>query len=635
LACIGALGDTQVSPMRTKSWLSCLLIVGMVACGDDDDGQTGEPDADIEDSGDRPREDGGQTERDSGDELEPEPDASRDSGDEPEPEPDASDPEPEPDAGVDAGEPLTLGGLTVTVEPEEHELDLFGQPGHRFWFEVSEEQMEALNQGQYGGGGGGYGDIYWPGAASNAFFADHLLIEDVVTGEVADYGKVEIDLVGGSTYRQWTPQSIPNVRVDSNEFNKDTRLGTFEHLRLNNSVIGTIFGEAMVHRVFLALDYPALRSSHVFLGGSVWGEHTWVPMTLVEMYKRRFCRDNEALLGGSCENMWEFAGDLGGDYGGGYGSQIPKEWCQVNECDNTRLVETMAALADAPRGAGFKEAMEPFIAWDLFHRFQCISWILHIGDSALQGGNNTVLIERDTDHKLIWAPYSVDISTATEWSGATPLTGVTSVAVGCQRDRECWADTIAVCEEAIMAFDELNPEEMVDELITTLTELDMMRFGDDDRGERMRTWYEKRQANLSMELEQYRYLPDDHGNCEGDMVLCGDGGCGTPEACETRQCSAGAAKCESTGSCYYPEEGDFCPECTEEAPYFCRVTDTCVPNEQVCADACEEQGNGYVWCELARQCLPAFVCELGGGGMGGIDMGGGMAIPGAIARPDP
>ena len=30
---------------------------------------------------------------------------------------------------------------------------------------------------------------------------------------------------------------------------------------------------------------------------------------------KRFCRDNEELLGGTCENMWEFPGDLGN--GGG------------------------------------------------------------------------------------------------------------------------------------------------------------------------------------------------------------------------------------------------------------------------------------------------------------------------------
>jgi hypothetical protein len=617
--------------MRTNPWLSLLVVLGLIACGDDAGNNAAEPDADIEDGGTEPRSDGGRPEPDSGDD--PEPDASRDSGDEPEP--DAGDPTPVDDAGadagtdaaVDAGEPaLTLGGLTVTVDPEEHELDLFGEPGHRFWFEVSEEQLAALNTGNSGGGG----DIYSPGRGSNAFFAHHLLIENVVTGDVADYGKVEIDLVGGSTYRQWTDATIPNVRIDANELDKDTRIGSFEHLRLNNSVVGTIFGEALVHRVFRALGYPALRSSHVFLGGSAWGEEIWVPMTLVEMYKRRFCRDNEDI--GSCENMWEFAGDLGGDYGG-IGSDVPREWCQVNDCDNTRLVETSHALAEAPRGAGFKEAMDPFISWDHFHRFQCISWILSISDSALQGGNNVVVIERDSDHKLIWAPYSVDISTATEWGGdSPPLTSSNSVAMGCQRDPDCWADTIAACDDLIMAFDELNPEEVVDGLVTTLTDLDMMRYGDEARGERMRSWYAKRQTQLITELEQYRYLPDEDGNCADGMVRCGDGGCGTAEACEDRRCRVGATICESTNGCYYPEY-EYCPECTEEAPYFCRLNDSCVADEQVCIDACAEQGEDYVWCELVQECMPSYYCEeYGGGGgmggMGGIDMGGGIVRPG-------
>jgi hypothetical protein len=629
-------------------WLACLLFVGLVACGDDDNnGGSGDADVDAEveerDSGDEPREDSGDPEPDASDE--PEPDASHDAGDEPEP--DASEPDPEPDAGVDAGEPIVFGGLTVTVDPEDHELDLFGTPGHRFWFEVSEEQMEKVNND----GGGGYpcpecgGDIYTPGGSnSNATYADHLVVENAETGEAADYGKVEIALVGESTRRAWDPNTIPNVRVDANEFEKDTRIGTYEHLRLNNSLVGSIFKEAMAHRIYRALDYPALRSSHAFMSAPVWGEHVWVPMTLMEMYKRRFCRDNQDTIGGSCENMWEFPGDLGGGYypypgggfpGGGGGQQeVPADWCQVSECDNTRLVETMAALAEAPRGEGFKEALDPFISWDHFHQFQCLSWILWTGDDPLHNTNNNLIIERDTDHKLVWAPYSVDIHASfPEWGYVnTPLTGQNVVALGCQSDPTCWEDTIATCEDLIVRFDDLNPEEMVDELVTTLTDLNMMRYGDDERAETLREWYAWRQTVLADELEQYRYLPDEYGNCPNDLIRCGDGGCGTEEACEDRQCEAGYTMCEAAGRCL--DRYEHCPECTETSPFYCHVLQSCVLDAQACADACDyEWGGQYVWCEQLNQCVEYYYCEVseddagvigfaGNGGFGGI--GGGI-----------
>ena len=176
-----------------------------------------------------------------------------------------------------------------------------------------------------------------------------------------------------------------------------------------------------------------------------------------------------------------------------------------------------------------------------------------------------------------------------------------------------------------MAFDELNPEEMVDDLVTTLTDLDMMRYGDEARGERMRTWYAMRQTQLSAELEQYRYLPDEQGNCADGMILCGDGGCGTPEACEGRRCHVGATFCESTNSCYYPEYGDYCPECTEEAPYYCRLNESCVADQQACNDVCAEQGEGYVWCEPVQECIPSFYCDQYGGG------GGGRGFPDSLA----
>ena len=345
---------------------------------------------------------------------------------------------------------------------------------------------------------GGDGDIYTPGELEEeATFADHLVIQDAVSSSVADYGKVEVALVGESTFRKWSRSQIPNLRVDANEFQDGLLLGGFEHVRLNNGLVGSIFREHLAHRIFRALGYPALRSTFAFLGSNVWGPDVWVPMTLIEVYKKRFCRDNRELLGGTCENMWEFQGNAGD-------GQLPTDACQLSECDNTRLDELRSTLADVTPGPGFATALDAIIDWPRFHAFQCLGWILSTGDDALRNSNNNLVIERVEDRKLVWAPYSVDISAGQSWYRDTPLLGTSIVARGCQSDPACWAATYAVCEELLIKFDELNPEQLVDETVSTLTAHAMMRPDDLERAAELREWFVARQLSLPGVLENFR-----------------------------------------------------------------------------------------------------------------------------------
>jgi hypothetical protein len=278
----------------------------------------------------------------------------------------------------------------------------------------------------------------------------------------------------------------------------------------------------------------------------------------------------------------------------------------------------MDVLAATPPGEGFEEALDPYIDWQRHHEFQCLSWIMWTGDDPIHGGNNNLIIERDTDHKLIWAPYSVDISAGQDWYINVPLPGTTMIPVGCQRDPECWADTIATCEDMIMRFDELNPEEMVDDMVTTLTDLDMMRYGDDERAEQLREWYVWRQSVLSEELERFRFLPDGNNQCPEGLELCGDETCGTAEQCAERRCQLGQLFCESTQGCYSPDFDEICPDCDAETPFFCTWTQACVTEPQVCADACEENPE-FTWCESINDCVFHESCFDGGDSDGGVE----------------
>jgi hypothetical protein len=525
--------------------------------------------------------------------------------------------------GGDAG--LPFGGLVPDTAFEAQDIDLFGVPGHRFWVEISDEQVVRMNGSSYGGPGpiadglgqvlaagdplyeqlardgffpGVEGDIYTPGDPHT--FADHVVVQDADTGSIADYGKVEVKLVGESTGRSLDFAHIPNLKLDTDEFEMDKRIGDFEHIRLNNGLVGSIFRETIAHRVYAALGYPALRASWAFLGTNVWGPDTWVPMVLVEVYKRKFCHHNAELLGGDCENMWEFPGNVGGELG----NQVPDSACQVSECDNTRLEQLIDRVASTPAGAGYKEALADLVDWDRFHQFQCLSWMMWTGDDPIHNGNNNLIIERD-DGKLIWAPYSIDISAGQDWYTNVPLTGSSPMAIGCQADPACWADTIAACEELIPRFDALDPESLVDEAVATLTELGMMREGDEQRAEDLRAWYVERQTQLPEELERYRYLPDEFGNCPEGLQLCGDGGCGTEEQCIERSCPLGQRWCDSRQMCIGQYEA--CTNCPEDRPLYCYLSSTCVPTQEDCWATCEATP-GFTYCAVFNSCVEVGTC---------------------------
>jgi len=478
------------------------------------------------------------------------------------------------DAGTTPG-PKVIGGLTIDTKATDQKLDLFGVAGHRFWIEVSDDQRELMNNAQAGfGGGGGWGgpggikiddlpvhakpapppepgggmgdialpgngggngldagvDAGWiptddgfgnpylpPGVGEERTHADHVVVQDAVAGSVADYGRIEVKLVGQSTFQPWTTRTIPNLRFDMDEYKKGLLLGDFEHFRLNNNSVGKIFREVLAHGVYRALGYPALRATHAFLGSNVWGEGNWIPMTLIEVYKQKFCEDNQQALGGSCVNMWEFGSDI--TY-----LEPNADYCQLKSCNDERLLALSKAVGATPPGPGFKSSLESFIDWDRFHQFQCMSWIMWSTDDAIRG-NNTVIVERD-DGRFVWLPYSIDISTGLGGAYDVPLYGYTSVATGCQADPECWKDTIATCEDMIEKFDALNPERMADESIASLTKLGMLREGDEARGQSIRSWYAWRQKGLKKELERYR--EPQNPNCPEGTCPNYDAGVGFP-----------------------------------------------------------------------------------------------------------
>jgi len=342
-----------------------------------------------------------------------------------------------------------------------------------------------------GGGSSGY---YYYEVGSSDTYADNLVVQDAVTGATADYGKVQLGVVGESTGMTWTPTSIPNLSVDMDEFQDGLTVGGVEHLRLNNGMISSIFREALALAVFRELGYPAPRTRFAWAASPVWGDDTQVPYTLVESYRKEgFCVENAEAFGGGCANIWEGVGDI---------SSIGTS-CQEKECDNTNLDALMQVMTDNPRDV--YTATAGIIDWGMVQEHLCLDWILWIGDDPYHNQNNVVLVE-GMDGLFRLLPYSTDISAGQEWYQNTSLYGNNSLAGACVHDAECWAATIATCEADIDAFQALDPVAMVNDEYQLLSDNGMLRDGDEETFAYLLAWYTTRstEGNLEAELEDYR-----------------------------------------------------------------------------------------------------------------------------------
>jgi hypothetical protein len=209
----------------------------------------------------------------------------------------------EGDTGEPAVDPYADLPVAPTMSANQLPADVLGQDDNTWWLKVSESTLSDINAPWLGGGSYGYGEYEVGGGGGGG--TENLLII-TPEGEVADYGQVGLKLIGQSTGAPWTSSTIPNFRLDADEYVEGQRFGEVEHIRLNNAGVGTMFGEASSLIVFRAMDVPAARTAYAWAGGSGWeDDELLVPMLAREAYKRDFCEDNAELLGGGCKTIRE------------------------------------------------------------------------------------------------------------------------------------------------------------------------------------------------------------------------------------------------------------------------------------------------------------------------------------------
>lgn len=376
--------------------------------------------------------------------------------------------EPQPAAPDAALPPPPVDAVPFT-------LDLFAG-GHTLRFAVSQEQAEAMERTTFDNE---MADEYSLGGAS---WADDLQVTNASTGATKHYGKIELRFVGQSTRRPWA--RIPNFRLDMDEFTPGQQLAGYEHLRLNNGQVSGIYREAIANRVWATLGYPTPRIGFAWAEApGQWGTIR-VPYTLVEVYKRAWCE--RAFGAGNCKNMWEGVGSF----------RDVARHCQINNCENTRMDEMVSVLENTPMTPGYEAALAPYIDWDAYRSFQCLSWITGTGDDLVHNNNNIVPVER-ADGKFQFLPYSIDISAGQQWYPQVGLLGQTPLAMGCQNDPQCWRAMLARCDALLTAFEQARVvETIVDPVVAEVARFGMEREGDTARAELLRAWYGNRAAEL-------------------------------------------------------------------------------------------------------------------------------------------
>lgn len=436
-------------------------------------------------------------------------------------------------AACDGQPEVNQPAATPDAGAGEFDFDLFGVVGHELRFEVSAEQALQMEETGFDPGSE---DEYEIGGGT---YADDLVVSDRADGESHSFGKVELKLVGESSYRPW--KRIPNLRVDVDEFQEGQTLDGVEHVRLNNGQVGGIYREAIALRVWDALGYTVLRSSHVWVRApNQWGAEVRVPYTVVEVYKPDWCARS---MPSGCGNIWESVGEL---------DSLPGQ-CQFDDCDDRRLEQLIDQVAVTSYGPGFAAALDEWIDWDAFRSFQCLSWITATGDDYLHNNNNLVVVERG-DGKFQLLPYSIDISAGQEWYPDVKLIGSSKLATGCQNDPTCWQALLGRCDQLLDDYEQLDVvATIVDPVVTGVAHAGMNRQGDDSRGEEVRDWYRARAAELRADSIW------DATPCLG------------PETCADRD----DGKTDCQGVCVEPGENcweDGCPD-----GYWCSKSGECIP----------------------------------------------------------
>jgi uncharacterized membrane protein YgcG len=414
--------------------------------------------------------------------------------------------------GGDTGElpdvyPSNLPECDEIVALPDLEIDLFGQDGHLFYFEVTPKMRLSMDNRACDFGGGG--PVYELGGEEEGCPPSAFNVRVVAQGGTvcADTGKVELDLPGQSSWRFW--REIPNFKLDVSEF-QDQKFKTGDKtVRMNNGQAdSTIVREATALAIWRAMGYPAPPTRFVKTQSNVW-DYDFEPgvfaaHVMVQPYKKAFFAQNLP----DVTSVWEGEGNPFGGF-----TNFECEWSKADNCDDRALKEIVNVVEEAPRGAGFMAATASVIDWPSIHQNQCLSALTNTGDDWIHNGGNNTVIALSKNGKIMYLPYSTDISGGHPWYPDTPYDAPNyyyygrdqNLAQRCAEDPECRAQALDTCDAMITQFEGLDVvKNIVEERCETLDTLGLKRRADGPVCESLASYYANKPADLREELEDLR-----------------------------------------------------------------------------------------------------------------------------------
>lgn len=402
------------------------------------------------------------------------------------------------------------------------DIDLFGEDGHLFYFEVTPEQRVLGDEQSCDLGGGGpiFPVDVVPGFGRGVYdlggdpecppHAFNVRIVPAGSDECTDTGKVELDLPGQSSFRPWA--EIPNFKLKVDEFQDLEFPSGDKNIRMNNGQAdSTIVREAVALRIWRAMGYPAPPTRFVKTQSNVWDTEfergVFAAHVLVQPYKKAFFKANLP----DVTDAWEGEGDPFGEWEG----NLECEWSKEDDCDRSLLDDAKAVVQSAPEGSGFMAATASVIDWPLLFENQCLSALTGTGDDWIHNSNNTVLVHT-SEGKFFFLPYSTDISGGHPWYPSTPYDGSAVLTTRCAADPECREAALDRCEALITEFEQLDVvTSIVRERCTALEEAGLARGPDARVCEALEEFYAARPAELRSELQHLREV--DGGGGAGGM----------------------------------------------------------------------------------------------------------------------
>ena len=240
------------------------------------------------------------------------------------------------------------------------------------------------------------------------------------------------------SYRELSQK--PKFKFDLNEYVGEQRLHGLKTVLLNNSVVDCSYlKEPIGYQVFRDAGLPASRTSfaHVEVNGENYGLYVVIEAPDSELLRVVHPDEDEGnLYDGKYVYDWNTGNYTLLDFAANVDSLYALE--EGTDVENADIGAVSDAVWDAPRGAGYAAAVDPFVDWRQWHTAWALEqWTGHL-DGYQMNRNNYRVYFRPSDGKMEYVPTDFDYAFLSDGGWGVWWTGPLGVlSARCLIDADC------------------------------------------------------------------------------------------------------------------------------------------------------------------------------------------------------